>query len=130
MSGHKSYGYKKPEARSWDRVHFTVPANLLMKRSIRECIEETLGIRSAQCAALANTDRDLHIICRPSQFARFIILRNVKYNEPNSMACLNMKLVIPGPAPDVIDVSRNPNTTGEPELYGVRNKRPNGGSLN
>ncbi len=95
---------------SRDRVHFTIPANLLMKRSIRECIEETLGITSAQCAALANTDQDLHIICRPSQFARFVVLRHVKYNEPNNMACLNMKLVIPEIQADPPwDVSGNPN---------------------
>lgn len=105
------YGYKKPEARSWDRVHFTIPAQYLGKKNIRECIEETLGIRSAQTATMANTDTDLHIIARPSQFARFVVLRHAKYGEPNNMACLNMKLVVPVTADDPpLDVSGNPNT--------------------
>jgi len=99
---------------SRDRVHFTIPANYLHKTNIQLCIEETLGLRNASMLkAMARNDEDLHIICRPSQFARFIILRHVKYGEPNNMACLGMKLVVP-PKPDTaIDVSKNPNIVGE-----------------
>jgi len=103
-----------PESRmSRDRVHFTIPCNMLHKTSIKQCIEESLGLRNAeQLRRMALQDEDLHIICRPSQFARFVILRHVKYNEPNSMACLNMQLVLPPKDYGVQDVSKNPNTAG------------------
>lgn len=117
---------KKPEARSWDRVHFTVPAQYLLKRTYRDCIEETLGIDRHKLLTMGQADDALHIICRPSQFARFIVLRFVKYGEPNNMACLNMKLVVPEtPVDPPWDVSGNPNTCGESYV-----NKPCGGSLN
>ncbi len=112
MNGHKSYGYKKPEARSWDRVHFTIPASFLLRQTYRDCLAETFGLTdSPKLQLMGQEDADLHIICRPSQFARFIILRHIKYGEQNNMACLNMKLVIPEIQADPPwDVSGNPNT--------------------
>lgn len=99
---------------SRDRVHFTIPCTLLYRKSIQDCITETLGI-SRQTLIAKDTEEDLHIICRPSQFARFIILRHIKYGDQNNMACLNMRLVTP-PKEDsniLIDVSRNPNIAGD-----------------
>ncbi len=116
MNGHKpydyKYGYKKPEARSWDRVHFTVPAQCLLKQTYRDCLSETLGLSdSKKLMTMGQDGDDLHIICRPSQFARFIVLRHIKYGEQNNMACLNMKLVITEIQADPPwDVSGNPNT--------------------
>lgn len=116
----------KPTDMSRDRVHFTVPAQYLSKSTIRDCLVETLGLNETQLRAMGSADQDLHIICRPSQFARMIILRHIKYGEPNNMACLNMRLVTPPREQEAIDVSRNPNkvdTDEYPELNGVRNKK-------
>jgi hypothetical protein len=98
---------------SRDRVHFTIPAMLLLKTPIRECIEETLGINTGKLYKMGRADEALHIVCRPSQFARFVILRSVKYKEPNNMAGLNMRLVAPPKEETAIDVSKNPNTAGD-----------------
>ena len=109
-----SYAPPKPSSQmSHDRVHFTIPAQYLHKSTIRDCIFETLGIAGSQLIRMGRDDQDLHIICRPSQFARFVILRHVKYGEPNNMACLNMRLVVPLKEAEAIDVSRNPNTAGD-----------------
>lgn len=109
----RKYGYKKPEARSYDRVHFTVMFTHLLKETIRECLHETLGLDVRKLKEMAKDGVDLHIICRPSQFARFVILRHVKYGEQNNMACLNMRLVVPVTQDDPPwDVSGNPNTAG------------------
>lgn len=94
---------------SHDCVHFTVFERFLQKKPIRECLVETLGFDEEYLRQMALKNEDLHVICRPSQFARFVILRHIKYEEPNNMACLNMKLVVPDPTPKQIDVSRNPN---------------------
>ena len=102
----------KPSTMSRDRVHFTIPAQYLNKQNIRSCIEETLGIHPTRTLLLGKEDQDLNIVCRPSQFARFIILRHVKYLEPNNMACLDMRLVVPSIPQEFIDVSRNPNEAG------------------
>lgn len=98
----------KPGKMSGDRVHFTISERDLVKTRYRELIEETLGIKADHY----KTSKPLKVICRPSQFARFIILRYTKYAEPNNMAGLEMKLVSPEPErPDnLIDCSRNPNT--------------------
>lgn len=99
-----------PIIMSRDRVHFTVLSCYLLKSNIRDCLVETLGVARSLIIDMSRKERDLHIICRPSQFARFIILRHVKYNEPNNMACLNMRLVSPPKIEEALDVSRNPNT--------------------
>lgn len=116
---------KKPEARSWDRVHFTVPANYLLKQTYRDCLGETLGLTdSPKLQLMGQEDTDLHIICRPSQFARFIVLRHIKYGEQNNMACLDMKLVIPEIQEDPPwDVSGNPNTAGHTDAEGTQQVR-------
>lgn len=101
---------------SHDRVHFTIRGSYLEKKNIRDCIEETLGILPVKyyvpSRAYGCDQKDLHVICRPSQFARFVILRHVKYGEPNNMACLNMRLVVPENKTS-IDVSAFPNTITE-----------------
>jgi len=96
----------RPGKMSQDRVHFSIPARDLEKKNYKAVIEETLGIAKGSY----DTYKDLKIICRPSQFARFVILRHVKYGEANNMAGLNMKLVKPEQPQDIIDCSRNPNT--------------------
>lgn len=98
---------------SHDRVHFTIPTRYLERETIRNCIKETLGI-SVTTGRFSHGDYhsmydDLHVICRPSQFARFVILRHVKYGEPNNMSCLDMKLVVREQKSKQIDVSGNMN---------------------
>ncbi len=107
------YDSAKPDTMSRDRVHFSISAMYLQKKKIRECMHETLGIDHGIAEAMGRRNEDLHVICRPSQFARFVILRHIKYGEPNNMACLNMRLVVPPKAEKAMDVSRIPNTAGE-----------------
>lgn len=99
---------------SHDRVHFTVYERYLHKQTIIDCLVETLGLDEPHLKFLARKNKDLHVICRPSQFARFVILRHIKYGEPNNMSCLNMKLVVPEPDRiEVQDVSTKPNMVQE-----------------
>lgn len=105
---------------SQDRVHFTIPGVYLEKQTYRDCVAETLGVDARtlkrQSKHFQASYEDLHVICRPSQFARFIILRHVKYEEQNNMAPLNMKLVKPEPEEvKPLDVSGNPDkSSGAP----------------
>ena len=95
---------------SHDRVEITVQSSYLRRSTIRACLEETMGIPKHKTCRMGEEEKDLKIRWRPSQFARFVILRFKKYGEPNNMSCLDMKL-IPGEASDsFIDVSQNPNT--------------------
>jgi hypothetical protein len=99
---------------SHDRVHFTVSERYLKREAYIDCLVEVFGLDRSHLLVLANRDKDLQVICRPSQFARFIILRHVKYGEANNMACLNMQLVVPQPETfDVQDVSKHPNTVSK-----------------
>jgi len=97
---------------SHDRVHFTIFEKYLNKQTIRNCIHETLGIRPNELPRVSKYHnsgyKDLHVICRPSQFARFVIQRHVKYGEPSNMSCLNMKLVQPEECKPLIDASDRP----------------------
>ncbi|MDX5412817.1 MAG: hypothetical protein LPK02_07195 [Rhodobacterales bacterium] len=95
----------RPGKMSGDRVHFTLKDRHLRREAYQLLLEEVFGIKPGTYDPI----RDLKIICRPSQFARFIILRFNKYGEQNDMAGLDMKLVAPPKAENVIDCSRNPN---------------------
>lgn len=101
----------KPGKMSGDRVHFTLKDRHLRRDAYRCLLEEVFGINPGQY----RIDRDLKVICRPSQFARFIILRHSKYSESNDMAGLDMQLVSPPKPENVIDCSRNPNRVGGDE---------------
>lgn len=96
----------RPGKMSGDRIHFTIPARLLSRKSYVELLRECFGISHGSF----NRTCDLNIVCRPSQFARFVVLRHTKHKETNDLACLNMKLVSPAPPANTIDCSRNPNT--------------------
>ena len=84
----------------------TIPARYLTRKSYIALLRECFGIYEGAF----DKSRDLNVICRPSQFARFIVLRHTKHGEENNMAGLNMKLVSPAPPPNTIDCSRNANT--------------------
>lgn len=100
-------------ARSHDRVIFTVRECYLKKPEIRSALWDALSIPQHETKAAADKYQDMTFKCRPSQFARFIILRHVKYGQPNNMACLNMKLVPGEPESKIVDASDNPNRVHE-----------------
>jgi hypothetical protein len=90
---------------SKDRVHFRlIDCTSTSDRSAQEraCQE---AFKLAPVYSRAAAQRGVEIICRPSQFARFIILRGV-YGGQNLIKALNPRLVTPEPQP--VDVSRNP----------------------
>lgn len=98
----------RPGKMSGDRVHFTLTPRHMAKNCYVKLLDEVFGIKSGEY----NRDVNLDLVCRPSQFARFIILRHTKYDESNDMAGLNMKLVSPKPFKPVnqIDCSTRANT--------------------
>lgn len=100
-------------ARSHDRVEFTVRECYLKKEPIRNALWEALSVPQNITKSSADKFKDMTFRCRPSQFARFIILRHVKYGEPNNMACLNMKLIPGEITKTIMDVSEHPNRVHE-----------------
>ena len=101
-------------AMSRDRVKFTIPYNRLMAGSgsgekLRQLLIEVFNVRIP-----ANQYGPVEITCRPSQFARFLILRNDR-GLLNGFKELNPKLFTPrenqSRVDDTlkIDVATNPN---------------------
>lgn len=95
---------------SHDRVHFNMP-NVWSGRgdtrqdAIVKAAVQAFGIPME--AAKRASAHGVLVICRPSQFARFLILRN-EYGGENGFKNLYAKLV-PAPKPtNVLDVSQNP----------------------
>jgi hypothetical protein len=89
---------------SKDRVHFKV----------KPCHAENEAFRSAFYHAFGQSCPKMRseyyegvlVVCRPSQFARFLIWRN-EFGGRNSFKDLEAELVQPG-YDDTVDVSRNP----------------------
>lgn len=100
---------------SKDRVKFRIMASMFSgnPHSLVSLLSNTLGIDYAACSALheqAKTFGYVEIICRPSQFARFLIHRN-RLGFPNGFKELEAELFVPEPPKLVqkpMDVSRNP----------------------
>lgn len=95
---------------SGDRVHFKLLPRHLAKDAYKELLEECFGIKRGEYSVI----EDLKIICRPSQFARFIILRHTKYaganDVTNEISGLDLKLVSPAKPKNLIDCSTRTNT--------------------
>lgn len=93
---------------SKDRVRFILPsrrthsqeANPDNVRAMKSILHECFGINPNQIPAYT----DLTIICRPSQFARFLIKRN-KAGLQNNFSELKAELVEPQEVAAIIDVS-------------------------
>ena len=91
---------------SKDRVHFNMP---------NETWEGTHATRTAALFALGMTSNEVtlamregaRIVCRPSQFARFLIKRN-EAGGRNGFKMLNAELVTPPEELCVVDVSKRP----------------------
>ncbi len=95
---------------SKDRVKFKISAGLLCGREREEyarLLQEVLGISRASTLCHANGGRDMTIICRPSQFARFIIERSNR-GMRNGIQVLEATLFIPEEGLPIYDVSNAP----------------------
>lgn len=92
-------------AMSRDRVRFKIRSCRLDSKMIR-LVKDTLGVDLPACW----DDDYITIICRPSQFARFLIERNNR-DIANDFKGLDAELFVPEPPsrqPLIIDASDNP----------------------
>ena len=91
---------------SHDRVRFVIPARRLVSAKFATVIKATLGIE----LPVGASDEAIVIVCRPSQFGRFIVQRN-KAGLQNSVKELKPDLFIPeAPRSRVFDASKNRNS--------------------
>ena len=96
-------------AMSRDRVSFKLPVQYLANYQMMQLVDEIFET-SLQAKAMdaVRCNLPLQIICRPSQFARFLIMRN-KRGFRNGFKELEAELFYPEPEPPVfiVDVSKN-----------------------
>jgi len=85
-----------------DRVRFTL--DTFTDNATREAFRQAFG---TYLIPKSGPDTCVTVVCRPSQFARFLIYRNDNGGK-NSFKELRAELFTPEPTPDIIDVSRNP----------------------
>lgn len=90
-----------------DRVRFTVPGHRISSSSQSEGYRKLLEDCFGECLGRCQWS-DITIICRPSQFARFLIERNNRGFQ-NQFSELKPELFLPAEekAPTVFDVSGN-----------------------
>lgn len=103
---------KEPDmAMSKDRVSFHLPAYLFSAAGLTSVLEHAFNVDATtfrRMRAIAETNGAVEIICRPSQFARFLIYRE-QAGFQNMFKELKAKLFTPEPElPKNIDVSSNP----------------------
>lgn len=97
---------------SRDRVHFKPSAqgtthSSKERQALKQAISECFGLMPSkveECMA-----ENITIICRPSQFARFLIRRH-ELGGKNVFSCLEPRLVPAVDCAPQLDVSRNGNT--------------------
>jgi len=92
---------------SKDRVRFTLTPNMARCHSHQQLVEDTLGIPACDVKKYGDAYKPMRIVCRPSQFARFLIVRN-KRGLQNGFKDLEPELFCPD-MPEEVDASRNPN---------------------
>jgi hypothetical protein len=93
-------------AMSKDRVRFTISGSNMHGMELRGLLERAFGFSHKRPQY---GWQDQVIVCRPSQFARFLILRN-DLGMANSFKELKPELFTPSCFPAEVDVSQNPNT--------------------
>lgn len=91
---------------SKDRIHFFFPGTGYASTQPQD-EAAAKAFRMPVSHARAARQRGLEIICRPSQFARFLIYRN-EMGGANDFKGLQARLVTPASQPEVCDVSKNP----------------------
>jgi len=77
---------------SKDRVEFKVPSGKLYKSEYQTLLWVHFKIARDDLLRAYRAGRDVTIICRPSQFARFLIARHRK-GVPNSFTDLDPQLI-------------------------------------
>lgn len=94
---------------SKDRVHFYFPGQFATNEAAAVQDEAAAkAFRMLPSHVKGARQKRLEIICRPSQFARFLIYRNVM-GGVNDFKNLDARLVTPEPPPEQpVDVSKNP----------------------
>jgi len=95
---------------SKDRVHFVLIDHTSW--STLDAKAQTLAavkaFRLSPHIVQAAAKKGVEIVCRPSQFARFLIYRG-EFGGQNLIKALKPRLVSPPPpVPEPVDVSRNP----------------------
>jgi len=95
----------KEMAMSKDRVHFYITGSASHETPLRDAFEQAFG---RECPKVSDFQDPVLIICRPSQFARFLIFRNDNGGR-NSFKLLAPELVTPVERKNrTIDVSESP----------------------
>lgn len=90
---------------SKDRVRFTINSHVIKRTGIVELLREVFG--------LVEVWPNMKIICRPSQFCRFMIKRN-EMDMTNGFKELEPELFTPTPNTGAVDVSKRPNQIQSP----------------
>lgn len=108
----------KPGEMSVDRVSLVIPERYLRVGAVERAMNEAFGLRPEEIRALKNKkdhygNDGVQVICRPSQFARFIILRN-EYGGNNSIKDLQPELFQPAIVAEPLDVSKRKNQHDAP----------------
>lgn len=99
----------RPGKRSVDRVKFKLTLNYTSE-SPSDCqrvVSKAFNVTQEKARTLL--EQEATIVCRPSQFARFIIMRN-EAGITNWVKNLNAELFIPEPESTIIDVSSRPRS--------------------
>ena len=90
---------------SKDRVRFYLADNEENKTAAINAATLAFGFKHLEACRLFNSDTA--IICRPSQFARYLIFRSTRVKN-NAYQQLKATLIPAGLAPDYVDVSTAP----------------------
>lgn len=95
-------------AMSKDRVEFKLPHNRIqeLRELLKECFNITSSEYSQMCGRFSGccqSENDVTIVCRPSQFARFLIKRN-DMGLTNGFKELKPKLIVAQPMEQRIEV--------------------------
>lgn len=102
---------------SRDRVSFEIGEGYFCSRSrqnkMSEVLERAFGISESEIDCQIRTNGCVQIVCRPSQFARFLIWRN-DAGINNGFKDLQAKLFTPKKPKGPIDVSSRTTPKGTP----------------
>ena len=103
----------KPGEMSGDRVRIVIPERYLHSSTFKKVMREAFAMSDSDFDGFKSVDdhygnNGMEVICRPSQFGRFIVLRN-EAGGTNSVKDLQPELFRPVPTARVIDVSRRAN---------------------
>lgn len=92
---------------SRDRVQFYLPSHKQIEhvKAVTLAANHAFGLSEHEVKTLIINHTLIE--CRPSQFARFLIIRHMAGGQ-NVFGCLEAKIVPSREAPPICDVSKNP----------------------